>query len=99
MTASPSLYIILNKTVIKDFRFKKQAQGVGLAIRTCEFLEEWQGYVCFEGHSPILHLTKIDNKEVDIKIPLLKFDSLREIQLRYELPFAPVIVKIQSYFS
>lgn len=88
-----------HKRVIKDFRFKKQAQGVGIATRTGEFLEEWQGYVCFEAHSPILRLTKIDNKQVDIKIPLLKFDFLREVQLRYKLPFAKVIVKIQSYFT
>lgn len=76
-----------HKRVIKDFRFKKQAQGVRVATRTSEFLEEWQDYVC------------IDNKQVDIKIPLLKFDSLREVQLRYKLPFAQVIVKIQSYFG
>ena len=91
--------IIVNyprRTLIKDFRFKRGSQGLGVATRTGEFLDEWKGCVYLEGQLPILHLTKIDTRKVDIKIPLLKFDLLREAQFIYELSFAQVIVKLEA---
>ena len=84
------------RTVIKDFRFKKHPQGLELATRTCEFLDGWKGYVYLEDRLPTLHLTKIDNKQIDLKIPLLKFGLLREAQLTYKLSFAQVIVKFEA---
>jgi len=85
-----------DRTVIKDFRFKKYPQGLGLATRNCEFLNDWKGDVYLRNHSLILYLTKIDNKEVNIKIPLLKFGSLRKVELRYELSFAQVTIKLDA---
>jgi len=85
-----------DKTAIKDFRFKKSPQGLGLATRIGEFLGEWKGNVYLEKHSPILHLAKIDNKPIDIKIPLLKFGFLREAQFKYNFPFGRVTVKFEA---
>lgn len=85
-----------DKAIIKDFRFKEYPQGWGLATRNCEFLDDWKGNVYLKNHSLILYLTKIDNKQVDIKIPLLKFGSLRKVQLRYELSFAQVTIKLDA---
>ena len=94
--------IIVNyshRTVIRDFRFKRGPQGLGLVTRTGEFLDEWKGCVYLEGQLPILHLTKIDSRKVDIKIPLLKFGLLGEAQFIYELSFAQVIVKLEAHLS
>jgi len=94
--------IIVNyshRTVIKDFRFKRGPRGLGLVTRTGEFLDEWKGCVYLEGQLPVLHLTKIDTRKVDIKIPLLKFGLLREAQFIYELSFAQVIVKLEAHLS
>lgn len=85
-----------DKTVIKDFKFKEYPQGLGLVTRNCEFLDDWKGSVYLKNYSLILYLTKIDNKQVDIKIPLLKFGSLRNVQLRYELSFAQVTIKLDA---
>ena len=85
-----------DRTVIKDFRFKEYPQGLGLATRNCEFLDDWKGNVYLENHSLILYLSRIDNKKVDIKIPLLKFGSLRNVRLRYEPFFAQVTIKLDA---
>jgi len=85
-----------DRTVIKDFRFKKHPQGLGLATRTGEFLDGWKGYVSLENHFPILHLAKIDDKPTDIKIPLTKFGLLREAQFKYDFPFAHITVKFEA---
>ncbi len=50
-----------DKAIIKHFRLKEYPQGCGLAIRNCEFLDDWKGDVHLRNHSLILYLTKIDN--------------------------------------
>mgnify|MGYP005636246501 CR=1 FL=1 len=85
-----------DRTLIKDFRFKRHSGGLGLTTRSCEFLDDWKGCVYLKNQLPILHLTKIDNRKVDIEIPLSEFGLLREAQFIYELSFAQVIVKLEA---
>ena len=82
-------------TVIKDFRFQKQGQKIVLATREGKFLDGWKGYLACLNHNPILYLTKIDNKEINIEIPLLAYTSSQEAQIKYNFPFAQVIVRFE----
>ena len=82
----------------KEFRLEEKERKIELATRYGEILSGWQGYIILQ-KDPVLHLTRIDGKNISLDIPLPPLDSPRDMFVTRKTSLGDVTVRFTKSLS
>lgn len=85
-------------SLIKQFRLKWREGRIRMAARYGFLLPDWQGYIC-EKKEPTLHLKKLDNKKVNLEIPIPCSHSPKDSIVIQDISFGKVMVVFSKHWE